>query len=132
MVDAVLAVCERMVFQYSASAQAPGPEGNGHPLLCPFGLFPASDGFISLGVPNDRFWRLLVKRMGNPPWAGDARFATNELRVRHRAEVEQAVAGWAVRCRSDRCSMPQTSSTIRISASAGCWSKPSSPARRAG
>ncbi|WP_454712505.1 CaiB/BaiF CoA transferase family protein [Cupriavidus nantongensis] len=97
MVDAVLAVCERMVFQYSASAQAPGPEGNGHPLLCPFGLFPASDGFISLGVPNDRFWRLLVERMGHPQWADDPRFATNELRVRHRAEVEQAVGAWTAR-----------------------------------
>jgi len=97
MVDAVLAVCERMVFQYSATERAPGPEGNGHPLLCPFGLFPASDGYVSLGVPNDRFWKLLVERMGNPPWTDDARFATNELRVQHRTEVEQAVGAWTAR-----------------------------------
>lgn len=101
MADAVLAVCERMVFQYSATAVAPGPEGNGHPLLCPFGIFPASDGYVSLGVPNDRFWKLLVERMGNPAWAHDPRFASNELRVRHRQEVEQSVGAWTM-CHTKR------------------------------
>lgn len=94
MTDAVLAVCERMVFQFSVTGEAPGPEGNGHPLLCPFGIFPASDGYVSLGVPNDRFWKLLVERMGNPAWADDPRFSSNELRVSHRQEVEQAVGDW--------------------------------------
>jgi formyl-CoA transferase len=63
-------------------------------LLCPFGIFPASDGYVSLGVPNDRFWKLLVERMGNPAWADDPRFSSNELRVSHRQEVEQAVGDW--------------------------------------
>ncbi|WP_454754249.1 CaiB/BaiF CoA transferase family protein [Cupriavidus necator] len=97
MVDAILAVCERVVFQYSATAQVPGTEGNGHPLLCPFGLFPARDGFVSLGVPNDRFWHLLVAQMGDPALAVDPRFATNEARVAHRGEVEAAVGAWTAR-----------------------------------
>ncbi len=97
MVDAILAVCERVVFQYSATAQVPGTEGNGHPLLCPFGLFPARDGFVSLGVPNDRFWHLLVAQMGDPALAADPRFATNEARVAHREEVEAAVGAWTAR-----------------------------------
>ncbi|MGH8789613.1 MAG: CaiB/BaiF CoA transferase family protein, partial [Cupriavidus necator] len=97
MVDAILAVCERMVYQYSATAEAPRPEGNGHPLLCPFGLFPARDGFISLGVPNDRFWTLLVERMGRPELATDPRYATNDARLAHRGEVEEAVGAWSSR-----------------------------------
>ncbi len=64
MTDAVLAVCERIVYQYSVTGLVPGPEGNGHPILCPFGLFPASDGWVSLGVPNDRFWVPLTQKMG--------------------------------------------------------------------
>lgn len=97
MVDAVLAVCERLVFQYSASSQSPGPEGNGHPLLCPFGLFPAKDGHVSLGVPNDRFWVPLTHRMGQPGLATDPRYATNDARMAHKAEVEAAVSGWTAR-----------------------------------
>ena len=42
MYDAVLAFCERIVYQYSYTNQIPGPEGNGHPLLCPFGLVPGA------------------------------------------------------------------------------------------
>jgi crotonobetainyl-CoA:carnitine CoA-transferase CaiB-like acyl-CoA transferase len=94
MVDSVLALCERLVFQYSASGESPGPEGNGHPLLCPFGLFPASDGHVSLGVPNDRFWVPLTQRMGRPALATDPRYATNEARMANKAEVEAIVRDW--------------------------------------
>ncbi|MGH8788287.1 MAG: CaiB/BaiF CoA transferase family protein [Cupriavidus necator] len=97
MVDAVLAICERLVYQYSASQRSPGPEGNGHPLLCPFGLFPAKDGYVSLGVPNDRFWVPLVQRMDRADLATDPRYATNEARMEHRAEVEVIVGGWTSR-----------------------------------
>lgn len=97
MVDAVLAVCERMIFQYSATGRAPGPEGNGHPLLCPFGLFAAKDGWVSLGVPNDRFWVPLVQCMGRPELATDPRFATNDARMENKPAVEEIVGRWTAR-----------------------------------
>jgi len=97
MVDAVLAVCERLVFQHSATGRVPGPEGNGHPLLCPFGLFPAKDGHVSLGVPNDRFWVPLVQCMGQPELATDPRYATNDARVENKAAVDEIVGRWTAR-----------------------------------
>jgi len=97
MVDAVLAVCERLVFQYSATGRVPGPQGNGHPLLCPFGLFPARDGHISLGVPSQPFWVLLTERMGDPQLATDARYANNDARVAHSDEVNALVSAWTAR-----------------------------------
>lgn len=97
MVDGVLAVCERIVFQYSVSGNAPEPEGNGHPLLCPFGLFPAKDGYISLGVPGDRFWVPLAALMGRPDLATDPRYSTNEKRVARQKEVNELVSEWSSR-----------------------------------
>lgn len=97
MTDAVLALCERIVFQYSVTGVAPGPEGNGHPLLCPFGLFPASDGWVSLGVPNDRFWVPLMQKMGRPELAVDPRYRSNDDRIARRAEVESLVGDWTSR-----------------------------------
>jgi crotonobetainyl-CoA:carnitine CoA-transferase CaiB-like acyl-CoA transferase len=47
MVDAILAVCERIMHQHSFAQSLPVPEGNHHPLLCPFGMFPAKDGFVT-------------------------------------------------------------------------------------
>jgi len=97
MTDAVLAVCERIVYQYSVTGQVPGPDGNGHPLLCPFGLFPASDGWVSLGVPNDRFWVPLTQTMGRPELAQDPRYRTNDDRIAQRADVETLVGQWTGR-----------------------------------
>ncbi len=97
MADAVLALCERIVYQYSAAGVDSRPDGNGHPLLCPFGIFPASDGHVSLGVPNDRFWEPLVRIMGRTDLAADPRCASNEARVRHRAFVEAEVGAWTRR-----------------------------------
>ncbi len=97
MVDSILAICERIVFQYGASRVAPKPEGNGHPLLCPFGLFPAKDGHVSLGVPNDRFWVPLTQKMGRPELATDPRYCTNDQRVAHRTEVDGIVGEWTGR-----------------------------------
>jgi formyl-CoA transferase len=94
MVDGVLALCERIVFQHSIDGTVPGPEGNSHPLLCPYGLFPAKDGWVAIGCPHDDFWRLLAREMGRDDLAGDARYATTPQRLARRAEVEGAVSAW--------------------------------------
>lgn len=36
MYDAILSLCERIVYQYSYDGTIPKPEGNQHPLLSPF------------------------------------------------------------------------------------------------
>lgn len=94
MVDGVLAVCERLVFQYSATGVAPGTEGNHHPLLCPFGIFPAKDGHVSIGVPKDEFWAPLMLAMGMPERAADPRYATNPARLERREEVVAFIGEW--------------------------------------
>jgi len=94
MVDGVLAVCERLVFQYSATGIAPGTEGNHHPLVCPFGLFPAKDGHVSIGVPKDEFWGPLMQAMGMPERAQDPRYATNPARMERREEVVAFIGEW--------------------------------------
>ena len=75
MVDAILSVCERIVHQHSYVGAIPGPEGNRHPLLCPFGLFKAADGWVALGAPHVEFWRNVCAIIGRPELAEDPRFA---------------------------------------------------------
>ena len=59
MVDGVLSVSERMVYQHFIAEKTPGPEGNHHPFLVPFGMFPAKDGFVTIAAPQDNFYRSL-------------------------------------------------------------------------
>jgi crotonobetainyl-CoA:carnitine CoA-transferase CaiB-like acyl-CoA transferase len=73
------------------------PTGNGHPLLAPFGLFPAADGFISIGVVDDAFWQALTKAMDMPGLADDARFSDKACRRKNAKLVNEIVKGWTRR-----------------------------------
>lgn len=94
MYDSILALCERIAFQHSYTGVVPHPEGNGHPLLCPFGLFRAADGWVAIACPQDRFWRDLCAAMGRPELGQDPRYALNNDRVAHKADVIAAVTAW--------------------------------------
>lgn len=95
MYDAVLALCERIVYQHSYSGAVPGREGNGHPLLCPFGLYRAADGWIAIAAPGDRHWASLTTTIGRPELAADERLHTNVGRVAHRELVREVIEGWS-------------------------------------
>lgn len=94
MVDAVLSVCERMVYQYSYVGDVAGPEGSGHPLLCPYGIFEARDGWVAIGIPHDHFFVLFTKLIGQPELAEDPRYKRNADRIARRDEVEALVTAW--------------------------------------
>ena len=87
MVDAVLGVSERIVHQYSFGHQVPGPEGNHHPFLLPFGIYPAADGFVALACPSDAFFRALCGALGAPEILDQPEFATSKARAANRALV---------------------------------------------
>jgi crotonobetainyl-CoA:carnitine CoA-transferase CaiB-like acyl-CoA transferase len=94
MYDAVLAVCERIVYQYSYTGMVPGPQGNTHPLLCPFDAFPAADGTVTIAAPADSLWIELTTLIGQPELGADPRFATNGARVRRAGEVRDLLSAW--------------------------------------
>jgi len=87
MVDAVLGVCERIVHQYSFGHVVPGPEGNHHPFLLPFGVYPAADGFVALACPRDAFFRALCGALDAPELLDLPEFATPHARQANRLAV---------------------------------------------
>ena len=94
MYDGILAMCERLVYQYSYTGRSPVPEGNQHPILCPFGVFPTLDGQVTIGCPRDSFWRELVDAMGRPELATHPKFVSNNQRLAHSAETVAIVENW--------------------------------------
>lgn len=94
MYDGILAMCERIVHQQSYTGNSPVPEGNQHPILCPFGVFEARDGQVTVACPRDSFWVQLVTIMGRPELAEDPRFATNNARLAHRTETVGIIESW--------------------------------------
>ncbi len=84
MMDSVLAVCERIVYQHSINQSIPEPEGNFHPFLCPFGVFPASDGFITIAATNDVFFEKLANNLDAKDLLADEKYNSQVARVQNK------------------------------------------------
>ena len=66
--------------------------GSAHPYIVPAQVFATRDGWLSLFVTHDDFWRRLCDEIGQPEWITDARFATMAARTANRALVVGSVA----------------------------------------
>lgn len=97
MVDTVLSLCERIVYQYSYANHVSEPDGQHHVMFAPFGLYPASDGQVAIACPGQHQWALLCRLMGVEQYASDARFATDRLRSQNRTELNEIVSAFTSR-----------------------------------
>jgi crotonobetainyl-CoA:carnitine CoA-transferase CaiB-like acyl-CoA transferase len=68
------------------------PMGSGHPQLVPFQAFPTADGHIVIATGTNKLFREFCDVIERPDLAEDARFATNQERVRHRDVLEEILA----------------------------------------
>jgi crotonobetainyl-CoA:carnitine CoA-transferase CaiB-like acyl-CoA transferase len=96
MIDVVLAICERIVHQHSFAGTVPGPEGNQHPILTPFGIFKAKDGFVSIAAPADEWWQKLCRLIGRDNLLNHASLASNMQRTENRDMVYSAIEEFTV------------------------------------
>ena len=67
-----------------ATGRSPARLGNAHPSIAPYELFRAADRELVVAVGNDRQFAAFAGVLGHPELADDARFASNEARVRDR------------------------------------------------
>jgi crotonobetainyl-CoA:carnitine CoA-transferase CaiB-like acyl-CoA transferase len=67
--------------------------GSGHPSVVPSQGFRAADGYLMLNVGNDAQFAAFCTAAGRSELCADARFTTNEARVRNREVVIPVVAG---------------------------------------
>lgn len=75
--------------EQSASAELRAFAGSNNFHGVPYGAFPATDGFVNLGVNRDDFWKRLCKAMDRPELGTDARYETYVERAKRQHEVHQ-------------------------------------------
>ncbi len=90
--DVQAAMLANQATNWFVSGTAPTRMGNAHPNLAPYQPFPCSDGMVVIAVGNDGQFRALAKALGVEAMGADPRFATNALRVQHRAELSPALS----------------------------------------
>ncbi len=74
-----------------ATGLAPEPMGSAHPLNAPYQAFETADGWINLGAANQRNWERMFEQVDAPEIRDDPRFADNDLRMRNRLALEEAL-----------------------------------------
>lgn len=63
-----------------------------HPYIVPAQIFATADGWLTLFITHDKFWKIFCDEIGHSEWTTDARFASMAGRRSHRAEVVSAIA----------------------------------------
>ncbi|MCT9811209.1 CoA transferase [Acidovorax sp. Be4] len=63
-----------------------------HPYVVPAQIFATADGWLTLFITHDKFWKIFCDEIARPEWIADPRFATMAARRTHRAQVISAVA----------------------------------------
>lgn len=92
MLDALASLLTFNAGIYYATGESPTRRGNEHPTICPYETFKVADGWINLGVANDKFWRLFCGVTGAAHLEQDKRFTSAPDRVANRATLRPIVA----------------------------------------
>jgi crotonobetainyl-CoA:carnitine CoA-transferase CaiB-like acyl-CoA transferase len=80
--------------EYVGRAEGPAADLELHGFGALYRLYPASDGWVFLAAPAAHEWEALTAALAEHiDLAGDARFATQEVRERHDAELADALTG---------------------------------------
>jgi crotonobetainyl-CoA:carnitine CoA-transferase CaiB-like acyl-CoA transferase len=76
-----------MMAGFHATGKQPARHRSGNPNVVVFQALQTADGEVVVAAANDRLFAKLARVVGHEEWARDARFATNALRVQHKAEL---------------------------------------------
>lgn len=101
MYDAVLSLCENIVYKYAAEGRVERPRGEGHPALCPFDVYETADGAVAIAAPAELHWALLCEAIGRSELVQDERTRNVFARTRNRDFTNETVLAWT-RPRSTR------------------------------
>ncbi|MGP3533158.1 CaiB/BaiF CoA transferase family protein [Microbacterium sp. RD1] len=94
MYDTLLTMLERPIYQHSYTGAVPSRQGNTHPLLNPFDLYPGADGWVSIAAPNEVHWAALCRAMARGDLVTDPRTIDNTSRLANRELVRGAIEEW--------------------------------------
>lgn len=76
--------------RWLVAGEVPGPAGNHHPTVSPYGLFETADRSLVIAVGNDAIWGRFAPLVGMDK--DDERFLTNGDRVANRPVLEETIA----------------------------------------
>jgi crotonobetainyl-CoA:carnitine CoA-transferase CaiB-like acyl-CoA transferase len=89
MLDAMASLLTFNAGMYFASGVSPKRRGNVHPTISPYETFEANDGWLNVGVANDKFWSLFCSVVDRKEIETDTRFDKAPKRAANRAALAE-------------------------------------------
>ncbi len=100
--EAVLAVMESTVPEYTQGGTIRERSGAILPKTAPSNVYPTADGeMILMGANQDSVFARLAEAMGQPELASDPRYADHVARGEHQDELDDAIAHWTATLDAD-------------------------------
>jgi crotonobetainyl-CoA:carnitine CoA-transferase CaiB-like acyl-CoA transferase len=84
MLDAMASLLTFNAGIYFATGKSPARRGSAHATISPYEPYEAADGWINVGVANDKFWKLFCSAIGKSELLSDSRLAKAPHRVVNR------------------------------------------------
>jgi glutaryl-CoA transferase len=87
LVDSQVGVLANQALNYLVSGVVPKRQGNTHPNIVPYQVFPVADGHIIIATGNDGQYQKLCTVLGEPELARKPEYSDNIGRLAHRNEL---------------------------------------------
>ncbi|NLD19774.1 MAG: CoA transferase [Clostridiales bacterium] len=95
MVDAIFSFLENQIPNYTMGGVDPERNGNIDASIAPFDVYECKDGYVTMGVGNDRLFKKMMEALGRPELFDDPRYATNDLRgINYEPELKEVMGNW--------------------------------------
>ena len=93
LIEAMIFLLDFQAARWTMAQDLPQQVGNNHPTNAPMGVFKTEDGYITIAASRPK-WRQFCAALGAPELAERPEYATPDLRLEHRYELNAEVETW--------------------------------------
>lgn len=92
LLQSMISMLDFQAARWLISGEIPGQAGNDHPTSIPTGVYPTTDGLITIAAGEQNMWARLCDALEAPELFKDDRFKTEELRSLNRTDVNAGIS----------------------------------------
>lgn len=96
MLDTIFSLLENAIVIETMTGKTPQRQGNIDPSIAPFDIYKVTDGFVAIGVGNDKLWAKFCDVIGRSDLVSEEKFLTNDARCQnYNPELKDIIGEWA-------------------------------------
>jgi len=94
LVDSVVSAMETIIQIYLVEKREPQRTGNRYEFIYPYDTFKAKDGWVVIGIGNNKLWQVFCRSIGRSDLLTVEKYRDNYYRVKCHEEVKNIVEQW--------------------------------------